>query len=93
MKRVHEMLVKEKFKNVHVPKLVMEPTQKMLVMEYIHGFHIDEIDRMRTADINMKEIGKTFSKVITKMIHKYGFVHADPHSGNLLVRKNEKGQD
>jgi predicted unusual protein kinase regulating ubiquinone biosynthesis (AarF/ABC1/UbiB family) len=27
------------------------------------------------------------------MIHKYGFVHADPHSGNLLVRKKENGQD
>jgi aarF domain-containing kinase len=27
------------------------------------------------------------------MIHKWGFVHADPHSGNLLVRKNKKGKD
>lgn len=41
----------------------------------------------------MKEIGKTFSKVIIKMLHKYGFVHADPHSGNLLVRKDAKGRD
>ncbi len=43
---------------------------------------------MKMAKINMKKIGKTFSNVIIKMIHKYGFVHADPHSGNLLVRKN-----
>lgn len=57
-------------------------------MEYIHGFHIDEIDKMKMAKIDMKKIGKTFSNVIIKMIHKYGFVHADPHSGNLLVRKN-----
>ena len=41
----------------------------------------------------MRLIGKTFSKVIIKMIHKYGFVHADPHSGNILVRKNAKGKD
>ena len=26
------------------------------------------------------------------MIHKEGFVHADPHSGNLMVRKF-KGKD
>lgn len=48
---------------------------------------------MKKANINMKEIGKTFSNVIIKMIHKYGFVHADPHSGNLLVRKDQKGKD
>jgi aarF domain-containing kinase len=41
----------------------------------------------------MKHIGKTFSKVIIKMIHKYGFVHGDPHSGNLLVRKLSSGRD
>ena len=27
------------------------------------------------------------------MIHKYGFVHADPHSGNILLRKDKKGKD
>jgi aarF domain-containing kinase len=78
---------------VHVPKLMQAPTKKMLIMEYIHGFHIDEVDKMRSAKINMKEVGKRFSQVIVRMIHKYGFVHADPHSGNLLVRKNSKGQD
>jgi aarF domain-containing kinase len=41
----------------------------------------------------MKYIGRTFSKVIIKMIHQYGFVHADPHSGNLLVRKLSSGRD
>ena len=27
------------------------------------------------------------------MIHKYGFVHADPHSGNILLRKDKNGND
>lgn len=27
------------------------------------------------------------------MIHKYGFVHADPHSGNILVKKDVSGKD
>lgn len=43
--------------------------------------------------INAKKIGRNFSQLITLMIHKYGFVHADPHSGNLLVRKDRKGRD
>lgn len=48
---------------------------------------------MKAANINPKAMGKTFAKVIVRMIHKYGFVHADPHSGNMLVRKDEKNQD
>ena len=40
--------------------------------------------------INSKSMGRNFSNLMTKMTHKYGFVHADPHSGNLLVRKDKK---
>lgn len=93
MDRVRKMLKAEKFKNVYIPKLLREPSKKLLIMEYIHGCHVDEIQKMKQAKIDMRVIGKTFSKVIIKMIHKYGFVHADPHSGNILVRKNAKGKD
>jgi len=62
-------------------------------MEYINGIHIDEIDRLKQAKINMTEIGKTFSHMIIKMIHKEGFVHADTHSGNIMARKLKNGQD
>jgi aarF domain-containing kinase len=67
----------------------MKPTKRVLVMEYIHGFHIDEVDKIKKAKINAKRMGKTFSKMITKMIHKEGFVHADPHAGNLMIRKHQ----
>ena len=43
--------------------------------------------------IDTKNIGKKFANLMIKMIHKEGFVHADPHSGNLLVRKNKNNQD
>lgn len=56
-------------------------------MEYIHGVHIDELDKIKQMKINAKKIGSLFSKMIIKMIHKEGFVHADTHCGNLMVRK------
>lgn len=43
--------------------------------------------------VNTQEIGKLFSKMIIKMIHKEGFVHADTHSGNLMVRKLKNKKD
>ena len=27
------------------------------------------------------------------MIYKFGYVHCDPHAGNILVRKNEHRED
>jgi predicted unusual protein kinase regulating ubiquinone biosynthesis (AarF/ABC1/UbiB family) len=60
-------------------------------MEYIDGIHIDELDKLRKAKVNLKLIGKTFSQMIIKMIHKEGFVHADTHGGNLMVRKLKNG--
>lgn len=62
-------------------------------MEFIHGCHIDELQAMKDMKINTKKVGKIFSNLIIKMIHQKGFVHADPHSGNLLVRKNKNNQD
>lgn len=55
-------------------------------MEFIHGAHIDELDKIKQLGVNPKDIGKLFAKLVINMIHKKGFVHGDPHGGNLKVR-------
>lgn len=72
--------------------MYLNPTNRVLVMEFIHGVHLDELDKLRAMKINTKALGTTFAKMIVKMIHKEGFVHADTHSGNLMARKY-KGKD
>ena len=32
-------------------------------------------------------------QMFADMIYKHGFVHCDPHAGNILVRKREDGID
>ena len=44
---------------------------------------------MKKDKINLKDIGQLFSKLVIGMIHREGFVHGDPHSGNLKVRVNK----
>lgn len=41
MRRVEMMLKAENIKNVTVPKVLLEPTRKVMVMEFIHGYHVD----------------------------------------------------
>lgn len=92
MKRTQNFLKENGFKDVYVPQVMIKPTKRVLVMEFIDGIHIDEIDNLRKAHIDMRKLGRLFSKMIIKMIHKEGFVHADTHSGNLMARK-WKGKD
>jgi len=37
--------------------------------------------------MDMKEISFHVSRVFNELIFKYGFVHADPHPGNVHVWK------
>jgi predicted unusual protein kinase regulating ubiquinone biosynthesis (AarF/ABC1/UbiB family) len=44
MELVKQILIKEKFNDdVIVPKVLRSPTKRLLIMEYCHGFHVDEI--------------------------------------------------
>jgi len=42
---------------------------------------------MLEQGINLKELANLISKSFNQMIFKEGFVHADPHPGNLFVRQ------
>lgn len=40
----------------------------------------------------MNEISDKLGSLYSEMIFNKGFVHSDPHPGNLLVNKNKDGQ-
>lgn len=92
MRRSQRFLKENNFKNIYIPQLYLTPTQRVLIMEFIQGVHLDELDKLKAMGVNTKTIGKMFAQMIVKMIHKEGFVHADTHSGNLMARKY-KGKD
>ena len=92
MKRLDAFIKEEKFTQIYVPKVYHPLTKKLLIMEFIDGNHIDEIDKMKNQNIDLKFIGSIFSKLVIKMIHKKGFVHADLHAGNLKVRMDKNGK-
>lgn len=60
-------------------------TKKILVIEFIDGIKISEIDAMDEKGIDRKEVAKNGAKTLLKQIFEYGFFHADPHPGNLFV--------
>ena len=58
-------------------------------MEYIEGGHVDDVDYMKANNINLNSVSKYISEMYADMIFHTGYVHCDPHPGNVLVKKNE----
>lgn len=72
---------------VTVPKLYRElTTDKVLVMEYIDGYGINDSKALEEAGYDRKEIGEKLADNYVRQIMKDGFFHADPHPGNLRIR-------
>ena len=72
---------------VTTPKLYHEySTGHVLVMEYIDGYSLDNVESLQNAGYDMDEIGTKFVNNFIKQVMDDGFFHADPHPGNVKIR-------
>ncbi|MEM5565435.1 AarF/ABC1/UbiB kinase family protein [Psychroserpens sp. AS72] len=71
------------------PKVYQDfTTDKILALEFMSGIKINNIEELEKAGFDVKEVGKRLATTYFKQIFDYGFFHADPHPGNLLVMPN-----
>ncbi|MGM9923215.1 MAG: ABC1 kinase family protein [Bacillus sp. (in: firmicutes)] len=61
-------------------------TSRVLVMEYIEGIPVDEMETLRRLGYDMDEIGAKLADNYAKQILDDGYFHADPHPGNIWIR-------
>lgn len=79
----------EKDQYAYAPKVYQElTTEKTLALEFMSGIKIDRIEKLKAKDIDTSVIARRLSISFYKQIFEYGFFHADPHPGNLLVLPN-----
>ncbi len=60
-------------------------TPCILVMKYLEGIPIDELENIKKAGLDPHEVAKEGLNVFAKQILVYGYFHADPHPGNAFV--------
>ena len=60
-------------------------------MSYETGFSVARVKDMHKQGIDLKHLASLISNVFLHMIFKEGFIHADPHPGNMFVRKTGPG--
>ncbi|TGZ61687.1 hypothetical protein CRM22_007853 [Opisthorchis felineus] len=73
---------------VHIPRVNRELTSKrVLTAEFIDGIKVNEVSALREAGFCLADIDRLLVRVFSYQVFCTGFVHADPHPGNLLIRK------
>ncbi len=75
---------------VYIPLIYLRLTgTRVITTEFIDGIKISNINELIEAGIDPKEIASSGASVVLKQIFEFGFFHADPHAGNLLVKKDK----
>lgn len=64
-------------------------TEHVVVMDYVDGIPIGQLDELREAGYDLEEIGTKLVDNYTQQLLDDGFFHADPHPGNLVVQEGK----
>jgi predicted unusual protein kinase regulating ubiquinone biosynthesis (AarF/ABC1/UbiB family) len=67
-------------------------TREVLVMSYMHGIKISRKEELGAAGLDPDAVARKLVEAFYKQLFVDGFFHADPHPGNFLVQKGERGQ-
>ncbi|MGD8402344.1 MAG: AarF/UbiB family protein [Anaerolineales bacterium] len=81
--------------DVHVPRIVRAlSTRRVLTLEDVYAIKITDYDEITAAGISRSEVAERLLGAYLQQIFEDGFVHADPHPGNLFVTPlpTEEGQ-
>lgn len=72
---------------VRVPRIFWTwTTPRILVMEYLPGAKVTNVQFLRENGIDPHKVSERLTKVFSEMIFINGFVHCDPHPGNIFIR-------
>ena len=79
-------LVKERAELLIVPEVIWEYcASSVFTMERMKGIPINQIDRLRAANVDLKDLARKGVEIFFTQVFADGFFHADMHPGNIYV--------
>ena len=79
------------FKDLIVPQPIQDYSSgKVLTMEYIEGQKITSISPLKQIEVDYAPLVDQLVNAYLKQVINDGFVHADPHPGNIQFTKDDK---
>jgi predicted unusual protein kinase regulating ubiquinone biosynthesis (AarF/ABC1/UbiB family) len=87
---------KEMFKDdptIYIPGVYDDyTTKRVLVLEWIDGIKVNDYARLEAEGISRLEVAKRTVETYFYQFFDEGFFHADPHPGNIFVKKGAPGE-
>lgn len=78
------------FERIVIPQPIDDfTTSRVLTMDYIPGKKITELSPLRLMEIDGPGLARELFRAYLKQILLDGFVHADPHPGNVFLTDDE----
>lgn len=75
--------------NLYIPRPYKNlSTSHILVLEYISGCKITDVTQQAAWGIDPRDTAEKVMDIYLTQFFEYGVFHADPHPGNVLVRKD-----
>ncbi|MFF7291072.1 ABC1 kinase family protein [Microbacterium sp. NPDC008134] len=98
---LHEAASAERFREafaddprVDAPEIVWErSTRRVLTLSDVTAIKINDTDALRAVGIDPAQVAEVFAEVMFDQVFTHGFVHADPHPGNMFVTPRAPGAD
>lgn len=73
-------------KQIIIPKIFETyTTRRLIVMEYVEGARVTDRKLLSEWEIDGPAIVKTLLNAYIQQLLVHGFIHVDPHPGNLLI--------
>lgn len=89
IERITELMKNEK--KIGFPKVIDEySNEEILTMEFVEGYSVIDVEQMKKDKISVNSMARIMAESFAQMIFIHGFVHADPHPGNIFVTKTGK---
>lgn len=61
-------------------------TEAVLTMEFVEGFHVDELTGGAQAQITPADVAALGARLYMRQAFELGIFHGDPHPGNIRIR-------
>jgi len=63
-------------------------TDKVLIQEFIYGCKITDVEMLKSWGVDAQKTAETGLDIYLSQIFEYGYFHADPHPGNILIKND-----
>jgi aarF domain-containing kinase len=78
-------------KNCYIPHVHWKFTSKrVMACEWIDGIKFIDLKDIEKQGFNKKSIMSSMVQLFSDQIFRTGFIHCDPHPGNILIRKHPR---